>query len=122
MANIKAVKQNTPLDGAIALYKWSGITENDVGIPVVIPSRADRSVQMIGAFGGGVIEVQGSNVPLSVLDSEHAVLTDPFGSLLEISAGGMFGITENSYQVRPRPVSGAAMSVDVYLLVIRTAE
>ncbi len=122
MANIKAVKQNTPFDGSITLYKWSGLTENDVGLPVIIPARADRSAQFIGNFGGGQIDLEGSNVPESVLDAEHATLSDPFGSPIEALAAGMFGITENTYQVRPKPVSGSSMSVDVYLLAIRTAE
>ncbi len=122
MADIKAVKQNTPFDGAITLYKWSGLTENDVGLPVIIPARADRSAQFIGSFGGGQIDLEGSNVPESVLDAEHETLSDPFGSLIEATDRGMFGITENTYQIRPKPVSGSGMSVDVYVLAIRTAE
>jgi len=121
MADIKPVKQNTPFDGAIELWKWENLTENDVGLPVQIPTRADRSMQFIGDFGGGQIDVEGSNVPESVLDTDHETLSDPFGSLVEAVGPGMFGITENTYQIRPKPVSGSSMDVDALLLVIRTA-
>lgn len=122
MADIKAVKQNTPFDGSITLYKWEGLTENDVGLPVIIPARADRSVQFIGAFGGGQIDIEASNVPESVIDTDYFTVSDPFGSPVEALAPGGFGLTENAYQVRPKPVAGAAMNVDVWLLAIRTAE
>ncbi len=122
MADIKPVKQNTPFDGAIELWTWEGLTENDVGLPVLIPSRADRSIQFIGDFGGGQIDVEGSNVPESVLDADHETLSDPFGSLVEAIGPSIIGLTENTYQVRPKPVSGTNMDVDAHLLVIRTAE
>lgn len=108
----------TPHDGRIVLYRWENITEDDDGEPVVVPTRADKTVQVVGDFGtSGEITVEGSLIPSDFVTPVYGTLNDPQANSLTITAAKVEAILENTYLVRPRATAGSDVDVDIYLLV-----
>lgn len=96
------------------LVQWLGITENDVGQEYEFPGAADCSVQFAGTFGGGSIDLQGSNIPGG---SDYLTLLDLEGNSIQASGANIFTIRENVRFVRPKQPAGASgASINVYVL------
>lgn len=81
---------------------WTPLANGDEGAPVELANFADRTVQVVGAFGGGGnLRIEGS------LDGENwAPLTDPQGNFLDIQTAKIEAITEIVRWVRPRVTAG----------------
>ena len=96
--------------------KWAGLhTTNDTGAPFLCPHYADKSIQVVGTFGGATVTIQGSNM----IDSPtYATLNDATGTALTITSACIKQILENTYWIRPY-ITGADANtnLDVYLLV-----
>src|SRR3990167_4946041 len=91
-------------------------TTNDRGAP--IPERfmdyADRSVQVFGTFGaGGNLRIEGSNDD----GTTYAVLSDPQGNALNISAAKVESITEVTRLTRPF-VSAGDGTTDLDVVIV----
>lgn len=102
----------------VHIVTWEALTQTglDSGDPLEMPGSADRSVQVIGTFGvGGSVRVEGSNNGV-----DYAVLTDPQGNALDITAAKVEAITELTRYVRPRVTAGdGTTDLDIMLLVRR---
>lgn len=75
-------------------------TTNDRGAPIpeAFMDYADRNVQVLGTFGvGGNLRVEGSNDD----GTTYAVLTDPQGNALNVTAAKVEGINEVPLWTRP---------------------
>lgn len=107
MANISPVVQTTDTGATRAV--WSGVLAGDVCLPVDYDAYADRTVQIAGTFGGATVAVQGS---LEKVPTNWAVLTDPQGNDLNISAAKIEMVVENTAFVRPA-VAGGDGSTDL---------
>lgn len=95
---------------------WSPLLNGDVGDKVGYHSHADRSVQVVGAFGaGGTVLIEGS------LDGANwATLTDPQGVALSITSAKIKMIAEMTTYIRPRVSGGdGTTSLTVTLLARR---
>lgn len=74
------------------------MTNGDVGEAIELANFADRSVQVVGAFGtGGNVRIEGS-----LNGADYAPLTDPQGNNLDISNAKIEAITELVRWIRPR--------------------
>jgi len=96
---------------------WSPLAQGDTGEPVGFSQYSDKSVQVAGAFGGASVRIEGSNNGV-----DWAVLTDPQGNDLVISASKIEMITEATAHVRPVVVGGSgttALSVAMLLKEVR---
>jgi hypothetical protein len=85
-------------------YQWTGLTNatTDVGEAIDVPGYADRSVQVTGTFGtGGSVRIEGS-----IDGTNYAVLTDPQGNALDVTAAKIEAISENVRLLRPRITAG----------------
>lgn len=88
----------------ITIGSWTGLTKttDDVGEAIALPNRADRAVQVTGTFGtGGSVRIEGS-----IDGANYAVLTDPQGNALDITAAKIESITEPVRYIRPRVTAG----------------
>lgn len=99
---------------------WAHVTEADDCAAFGAANGAnlaeydDRSVQVSGAFGGGSIALHGSN------DGENfAILSDPTGVALSISAEKIRGVLEYVHAVKPVRTGGSSMDVTITLLAKR---
>lgn len=95
---------------------WAGLTNVDDGAPIDWSAHSDKSVQVIGTFGGATVVIQGSN------DLENptnwTTLTDLLGNALSFTAAGLEQITENTCWIRPVCSGGAGpTSVTVQMLL-----
>lgn len=92
------------------VYTWL-LTENDEAEAIEAVEFADRSVQVTGTFGGGVVRIEGSNDSVN-----FGVLTDPQGNDLNLGTAKIEMVTEITRVLRPRITSGSGVSVTVSLL------
>ena len=96
------------------VISWPGIVNGDAGDAVPFAQYTDRSVQVIGTFGvGGNLRLEGSNN-----GTDWAVLTDPQGNALDITAPKIEMVSEATLFVRPRVTAGdGSTSLSVLLLI-----
>jgi len=106
----------TPFDGGgVKLVKWIGLTANDTGQPFACAAYSDKTVQLVGTFGGNML-VEGS-LDNDVSAAVYATLNDPQGNALSgISAAKIENVLEHCYLLRPSAGAGVS-SVDVWLLL-----
>lgn len=121
MANVAGVLSHVgPQDGSMLQCLWETITTtNTAGTPLAYPAHADRSVQVVGTFGGGTLTMQGSNDG----GTTWASLTDPQGNAVAFTAVGIEQITELTALIRPSLSGGdGTTDLDVYVLLRRPTE
>jgi len=104
----------TRVAGFCSLTLWEALvtTTDHTGLPVSIPGAADRTVQVIGTFGGATVIIEGSNDGVT-----WAQCHDATGVLIAFTAAGMNVLLENPLHLRARlSVVGSGADVDVYML------
>jgi hypothetical protein len=83
------------------LVSWAEMPTGGVGDAIPFSQYTDKSVQVVGIFGTGVVTIEGSN------DGENwSTLTDPQGNDLNIATAKIELVCEATLLVRPRVVSG----------------
>ena len=116
MATVAAVELSTPYSGTIKLFKWTGITEADVGAAVVVPGYTDKSVMVVGDFtASGAITWQVTNDPAQ---ATFVTAHDAQGNDIVITANKLEEVLCNAYAHRPAATAGTAVAMDVYLLCV----
>lgn len=111
MSVIAAVNTATGTSKAIVVA-WAGLASGDTGAPVSFSQYTDKSVQVTGAFGGATVVLEGSND-----GTNWAVLTDPQGNDLNITAAKIEMVSEATLSVRPRVSGGTGVNVNVTMLL-----
>ena len=116
MAVVPWTKEVTPFDGlGLALVHWDGLAADDTGLPFVCAGYSDKTVQLVGTFGGNLL-IEGS-MNLTIADAVYATLNDPQGNALSvISAAKIENVLEHVYLIRPSAGAGVS-DVDVWLLL-----
>jgi len=113
MATVDVSVAEGPAQSFIAT--WSGLATGDVGAPIDYVGHADRTVQVVGAFGGASVSLEGS------LNGSHwSPLTDAQGNVISFTAAGIEAVTEMVLYIRPKVVGGAGTSVTVMLMMRKT--
>lgn len=99
---------------------WETLTTtNDVGTPVQISRRTDRTVQVVGTFDGCTVAIEGS------LDgTNYSTLNDLQGSALTFTSARLEGVSEYVTWIRPHiTVAGSGgADIDVYLIEVAGGE
>lgn len=120
MANItpSITTLSTHGDRGTRIITWGPMANGDVGLPVEMPGRADRSIQVYGTFGAaGNCRVEGSNEP-GTAPANYATLVDPQGNALDFTAAKVEQILELTHHIRPRITAGdGTTALTVQLLI-----
>jgi hypothetical protein len=82
----------------------------DTGLGVDMHRWADRTVQVVGTFGGATVLIEGSND-----NSNWLTLNDSSGAALSFTATGMKVILENPLYVRASSSGGAGSAITVII-------
>ena len=115
MATIAATVDATFTENATKVT-WTSLVAaslNGEPIPENWSDFSDRSVQVIGTFGGATVTMQGSNDGGTTWNT----LNDAFGTALTFTAGGIKQVTEVCGHMRPL-VSSASGTTDLTVLCI----
>lgn len=92
------------LDGHVVTWPTMTQTGTDVGQAYGIPLNADRSVQVVGTFGGGgALAIQGSN---EATPSNWTTLNDPNGNAMSFTAEKVEQVLEMTRWIRPAVTGG----------------
>ena len=103
----------TPTGSSAAFVaNWTGLLLGDGGDALPFSQYSDKSVQVVGTFGGATLRVEGSN------NGENwAVLTDPQGNDLLITTAKIEMVTEATAYIRPLVSGGdGTTSLAVHML------
>lgn len=105
------------IEAGVATVTWATLTEtNTTGQGVRVAHFADRTVQMVGTFGGAAVALQGSNDSTDGSNGTWGTLTDPQGNNISKSAAAMSVVMENPLWVRPLVTGGSGVNVNVILV------
>lgn len=103
----------TPTQTSLAtICRWPNLTTGDTGTPMPHSQYTDKSVQVVGTFGGATVVIQGSNDD----GVNWTTLTDPQGNALSFSAAGLEMVSEATGLIRPSVSGGAGVSVSIHML------
>lgn len=81
---------------------WAGLTAGDTGTPLEYAKFSDKTVQVVGTFGG-TVTMQGSND-----GTNWVTLTSNLGAALTFTAMGGGLVAENYRYIRPSAGSGVS--------------
>lgn len=97
---------------------WTGVTQADTFTPVGPrwADYSDRSVQMVGTFGGATVVLKGSND-----GTNYEPLTDPQGNAISKTLSGttIEAVTEATLFVQPTHSGGTGETMAVILVMRR---
>lgn len=95
---------------------WATVTEAGTFTPVGprFADYSDRSVQIVGTFGGATIVLNGSND-----GTNYAGLTDPQGNAISKTSAAIEAISEATLWVNPTHSGGSSESINVILVMRR---
>lgn len=114
MAAIVPVITNIGQKDSTALrVVWTPVTEADTCVAVSRPEYSDKSVQVLGTFGGASIGVSGSNDE----GVTYAALNDPTGTVIAISAAGIKAVLENTEYFKPLRTGGSSTSLTIAMTI-----
>lgn len=105
-----ANKDTNPARGVVQIL-WEGVTEADTGAAVKAAQYSDKTVQVVGTFGGTTLTMQGSND-----GSTWFSLTDPTASAITFTSTGAKLIAENPLYIRCSASGGSGADLDVYVI------
>lgn len=110
MATITAVTTGIP--DQTWQVKWAAMGNADTGSSVAFGQYPDRTIGIVGTFGGATVTIQGS------MDggTTWATLHDFQGNSATFTAAALFLIAENPTLIRPITSGGSGTAVDVYCL------
>lgn len=92
-------------------YTWAGITEADEGNPIKIPAYVEEfTFQVVGTFGGGTFQLQGSNDGVN-----YIVLQDWANADVGATTTKVFRVSNLPNFVKPKATAGAAANVSAAL-------
>lgn len=92
---------------------WETITETNAdGAAFEGAAYRDRSVQVVGTFGGTTASLQGSNDGVNWVN-----LTTPAGAALTFAAAGIKAVGEFTRYVRPFVTGGTGVDLDFYMTI-----
>lgn len=77
------------------------VLEYDEGLPAEFCRFSDRSVQVVGTWGGGSLTMQGSND-----GTNYYALTDPQGNAITKTADALEQVTELTQHIKPVITAG----------------
>jgi hypothetical protein len=99
VAPVTSFPFETSLD--VAVTTWSALAQGDDGEPVRLAVYSDRSIQVLGTFGGASVTIGGSNDGVTY----HA-LTDTSGTALTLTTACLKQIVELPVFLKPRVFGG----------------
>ena len=86
---------------------------SDTGSPFENPTWSDRSVQVVGTFGGSTVTMQGSNDGVNWI-----TLTDTAAGAATFATTGLKQLLQVTRYIRPIITGGTGL-LDVHLLMVR---
>ncbi len=112
MATIEQTSVRTNTSKAY-IAKWAGVANGDVCRAQPAAQYTDKSVQVFGTFGaGGQVAIEGSN------DGDNwAVLTDPQGNPLLLTAAKIEMVSEATMYIRPAVTGDGSTALTVLILM-----
>lgn len=97
---------------------WETMDSSNLdGTGIEMPSASDRSVHVLGTFGGATMTIEGSNVAAPAADADWAILKDSAGNNLSFTSAGIQTVIDNVRHIRPKMTGATGTTdIDVYLL------
>lgn len=107
------INPTVTVHGKVMIVKWLAITENDTPAAIVVAGHGDRSVQVLGTFGGTSIAFAGS------LDGTNFVtLRDFAANSLTFTSADLRAVNEMAYSYKPVRTGGSSTSVEVWAIFV----
>lgn len=123
MANIIATTTQLVGDSSIGdtgvigwLLTWANIGNGDTPMPVsAYGGYGSKSFQAEGTFGGTSVAIVGSND-----GANYHGLSDPTGTTIALTAGGLKEVLEHSLYLKPALTGGSGSSITATLFIRKT--
>lgn len=88
-------------DRFVHIITWASLAQGDDGQSYEMPGSSDRSVQIVGTFGGATVTIEGS-----IDGTNWATLTDPQGNAISKTATALEMVSEVTRYIRPNITGG----------------
>jgi len=102
--------------GEVRIVKWVGLKTGDTGAPLLIPYRADKTVEVYGTWGAtGIALIQGSNDLYTDVSKTYFTAHKSDLTPLSFTANDGFFISDNPYLIRPSVTGDANTDLTVII-------
>ena len=99
-------------DDSVLRITWTPVTEADACVGIARPEYSDRSIQVIGTFGGASVALHGSNDG----GDTYAALNDPTGTAIAITSAKIKAVLENTEYIKPVATSGSGQELTIVVV------
>ena len=106
------INRDLTQDGSVMRVTWSAMATGDTGAPFAFSNFADRSIQVLGTFGGATCTIEGSND-----GTNYAALSNSGGTSIALTSASIQQVLQLSQLIRPNVSGGAGASITVVMLV-----
>ena len=118
---VPITRVSTGSDSQIQLFKWEGLNETNRGAPFINPRLTRKSMQVVGSFAGGIVEMQATSLPPVGVESftgQFVTLEDQLGLPVALMENGVIDRLNHAFAYRPVVLSGSGVNLTVYLLSV----
>jgi hypothetical protein len=99
-------------NGASLRVVWTPVTEADTCQAWKLPEYSDKSIQVLGTFGGATVVLNGSNDG----GVTFAGLNVPAGTAISIASAAIKAVLENTEYVQPVASGGTGQSLTIAMM------
>lgn len=106
-------------DGSAIMVSWvDGGANNSANtyLPVSYPKHSNKSIQVLGTFGGASVAIQGSNDIVGT-PTNFASLNDPGGTVIAITSAKIKAVLENTVHIQPVATGGTSQNLTIQMLL-----
>lgn len=95
----------------VVIVQWLNVTENDTCESYEDGGGSDKSIHIVGSFGGGSVSLLGSND-----GTNFPILKDLEGNAITASSEIITTVRDNVLYFKPGQPGGTSVSVNIHLL------
>ena len=103
-------------DSRTFIATWN-LSNGDTGAPIRYAGAVERTVQIIGTFGGATVSLEGT---LELVPTTWLPVTDVQGSVISKTSAALETITELVRHIRPVVTGGSGSAITVLLMMRST--
>ena len=112
---------------------WASLDDDDSGKAVDLSGYPDKTVQILGTFGGATCKLYGSNDPAVITDRNAGTLfgsktaewinvVDPQGNAISKTAAAVEAVLENTQYYCPVNTGGSGTTLSVIIVASRASK
>jgi hypothetical protein len=100
-------------DGSALIVTWTDVPEGIACFPARLPNHSVKSIMVFGTFGGGLVEVEGSNDGVNWVSLRYAD-----NAQININGESITALLQHTLLFKPRVVGGVGVKLTMSVFAL----